>query len=170
MASRSRFGKTPHNSRHHSPEQRRSGFAARIFSRTASLAGILLAIVAAVLIWMNRPPAPADLVPVPGQNVLLITIDTLRADALGVYGGQAATPAIDRVAHAGVRFDFAHAHAVVTLPSHTSILTGRYPFQHGVRDNGGYRVPSNLPTIATLLKNRGYATAAFVGAFPLHSR
>src|SRR2546422_7528134 len=94
----------------------------------------------------------ADLHAIPGQNVLLITIDTLRADALGSYGGQAATPALDRLAAGGVRFDFAHAHAVLTLPSHTSILTGRYPFQHGVRDNSGYRLAPDARTAATLLK------------------
>src|SRR5689334_13530787 len=86
-----------------------------------------------------------------GQNVLLVTIDTLRADALGCYGGPAATPALDRLAGDGVRFDFAHAHAVVTLPSHASILTGQYPFQHGLRDNSGYRLPPHSRTIATLL-------------------
>src|SRR6478609_6274796 len=80
-----------------------------------------------------RAPS-ADLHPIAGQNILLITIDTLRADALSSYGGPAATPALDRLAAEGVRFDFAHAHAVVTLSSHTSILTATYPFQHGVRD------------------------------------
>ena len=112
----------------------------------------------------------ADLKPIPGQNVLLITIDTLRADALGSYGGPAATPALDRLARDGVRFEFAHAHAVLTLPSHASILTGRYPFRHGIRDNSGYRLPADVPTIATLLKRAGYATGAFVAAFPVHSR
>ena len=112
----------------------------------------------------------ADLRPTPGQNVLLITIDTLRADALGSYGGPAATPALDRLAGEGVRFDFAHAHAVVTLTSHASILTGTYPFQHGIRDNSGYRLPAGARTAGTLLKQAGYATAAFVGAFPVHSR
>ena len=107
---------------------------------------------------------------IPGQNVLLITIDTLRADALGCYGGPAATPALDRLAAEGVRFDFAHAHAVLTLTSHASILTGQYPFQHGLRDNSGYRLPRETRTAATLLKSAGYATAAFVGAFPVHSR
>ncbi|HVJ27637.1 MAG TPA: alkaline phosphatase family protein, partial [Vicinamibacterales bacterium] len=68
------------------------------------------------------------------QNVLLITIDTLRGDALGSYGGRAATPNLDRLASEGVRFTFAHSHAVMTLPSHSSIMTGRYPFEHGVRD------------------------------------
>ena len=74
------------------------------------------------------------------QNVLLITIDTLRADALSSYGGPAKTPNLDALAAAGTRFDFAHAHAVLTRPSHASILTGTYPFQHGVRDHSGYRL------------------------------
>ena len=87
----------------------------------------------------SRPAPQADLHPIPNQNVLLVTIDTLRADALGSSGGPAATPALDRLAAEGVRFDFAHAHAVTTLSSHASILTGTYPFQHGVRDNSGYR-------------------------------
>ena len=121
-------------------------------------------------LFLRGRSAQADLHPIPGQNVLLITIDTLRADALGVYGGRASTPALDRLAGEGVRFDFAHAHAVLTLPSHVSILTGEYPFQHGVRENSGYRVAPNAHTAATLFKKAGYHTAAFVGAFPVHSR
>ena len=117
-----------------------------------------------------RAAPQADLHPIPLQNILLVTIDTLRADALGCYGGPAATPALDRLAREGVRFDFAHAHAVVTLPSHASILTGRYPFEHGLRDNSGYRLPAGFRTAATVLKQGGYATAAFVAGFPLHSR
>jgi len=112
----------------------------------------------------------ADLHSIAGQNVLLVTIDTLRADALGAYGGPAATPALDRLAAEGVRFEFAHAHAVVTLPSHASLLTGQYPFQHGLRDNLGYRLAPGTRTVATVLKEAGYSTAAFVSAFPLHSR
>ena len=115
-------------------------------------------------------PSQVDLRAIPGQNVLLITIDTLRADALSTYGGRAATPALDRLAAEGVRFDFAHAHAVVTLTSHASILTGQYPFQHGLRDNSGYRLPADARTAPTLFKQAGYATGAFVAAFPLHSR
>jgi len=115
-------------------------------------------------------PPRVDLRAIRNQNVLLITIDTLRADALGCYGGPAATPALDGLAAEGVRFEFAHAHAVTTLPSHASILTGTYPFQHGIRDNSGYRLAPDSRTIATLLGQAGYATAAFVAAFPLHSR
>ncbi len=103
----------------------------------------------------------------PDQNVLLVTIDTLRADALGSYGGHAATPNLDALARDGVRFTFAHAHAVVTLPSHVSILTGRYPFEHQVRDNAGFRLGESAETLAEAARAKGFATGAFVGAFPL---
>ena len=104
------------------------------------------------------------------QNLLLITIDTLRGDALGCYGGPARTPNLDRLASEGVRYDFAHAHATLTRPSHASILTGTYPFEHGIRDHSGYRMKPGTPTVATLLKQHGFATGAFVGAVPLERR
>ena len=104
------------------------------------------------------------------QNLLLITIDTLRADALGSYGGAARTPNLDTLAAHGTRFDFAHAHAVLTRPSHASILTGTYPYENGVRDHSGYRLKSGVPTIATMLKAQGFDTGAFVGAVPLERR
>jgi Flp pilus assembly protein TadD len=107
----------------------------------------------------------------PGLDVLLITIDTLRADALGCYGNaEAATPWIDRLAAAGVRFEHAHAQNVVTLPSHANILSGRYPVDHGVHDNSGFRFPQGTDSLASLLRSAGYATGAFVSAFPLDSR
>src|SRR5262245_8202665 len=106
-----------------------------------------------------------------GLDVLLITIDTLRADALGAYGNRdARTPWIDRLAAGGVRFTRAHAHNVVTLPSHANILSGQYPLGHGVRDNNGFRFPADKPTLAAVLKAHGYRTGAFVSAFPLDSR
>ncbi len=123
------------------------------------------------ILWRraSRPGPGAAAAPV--VNVLLITVDTLRADAVGAYGNaRASTPWIDRLAAAGVRFDAAHAHNVVTLPSHANILSGRYPFVHGVRDNAGFRFPQTLDTLATLLKVRGYRTGAFVSAFPLETR
>jgi choline-sulfatase len=128
------------------------------------------AVIVITALSCGGPATSADLRAIRGQNILLVTIDTLRADALSAYGGPAATPALDRLAAEGVRFDFAHAHAVVTLPSHASLLSGRYPFQHGIRDNLGYRLPPDTRTAANLLKAAGYATAAFVSAFPLHSR
>jgi choline-sulfatase len=104
------------------------------------------------------------------QNVLLITIDTLRADALSSYGGPARTPNLDGLAARGTRFDFAHAHAVLTRPSHASILTGTYPYENGIRDHSGYRLKAGLPTLASMLKEKGFATGAFVGAVPLERR
>jgi arylsulfatase A-like enzyme/predicted Zn-dependent protease len=80
------------------------------------------------------------------------------------------TPWLDRLAAGGIRFDNAHAHNVVTLPSHVNIFTGRLPTDHGVRDNAGFRVPAAEKTLATELKGRGFRTAAFVSAFPLDSR
>jgi choline-sulfatase len=107
----------------------------------------------------------------PGLSVLLITIDTLRADALGAYGNtKVATPGLDRLSSGGVRFSRASAHNVVTLPSHVNIFTGQYPFHHGVRENSGFRVPAEVDTLATVLKARGYRTGAFVSAFPLDLR
>jgi len=107
----------------------------------------------------------------PGLDVILVTIDTLRADALGASGNSAAaTPWMDRLAGAGVFFERAYAHNVVTFPSHANILSGRYPLEHGVRDNAGFRFPRGVDTLATLLKARGYRTGAFVSAFPLASQ
>ncbi len=104
-------------------------------------------------------------------NLLLITVDTLRPDRLGCYGARVAkTPAIDRLAASGAVFSRAFAHTPLTLPSHTSILLGTTPLQHGVHDNGNFKVPDGLPTLATFLKERGYATGAFIGAFPLDAR
>ncbi|MEP6768799.1 MAG: sulfatase-like hydrolase/transferase, partial [Acidobacteriota bacterium] len=115
---------------------------------------------------LSRPFAGAS-----RPDVVLITIDTLRADSVGFLGNKRVqTPALDRLAREGLVFPDAHAQSVVTLPSHANILTGLYPYQHGVRDNEGFVLPENLPTLATLLHDRGYATGAFIGAFPLDSR
>jgi arylsulfatase A-like enzyme/Flp pilus assembly protein TadD len=104
-------------------------------------------------------------------DILLITIDTLRADAPGFMGNRLdPTPVLDRLAAQGRVFTDAHAHNVVTLPSHTNILTGLYPYQHGVRDNTGFRLPPGIPTLATVLRGAGYATGAFVGSFSLDSQ
>ncbi|HEX9304251.1 MAG TPA: sulfatase-like hydrolase/transferase [Thermoanaerobaculia bacterium] len=112
-------------------------------------------------------PLPA----VSNPDVVLITIDTLRYDALGFTGNaRVATPNLDRVAREGIVFSNAHAHNVMTLPSHVNILTGLYPYQHGVRNNQGFRLAPRIPTLATFLKARGYATGAFIGAFPLDAR
>jgi len=133
----------------------------------AFAAAVVVAAVAGAVARHSRSHAAQD----PGLSVLLISIDTLRADALGAYGSRTAeTPWIDRLARAGARFETAHAHNVVTLPSHANLLSGQYPLTHGVRDNSGFRFPAGTPTLATILKQRGYHTAAFVSAFPLDSR
>jgi arylsulfatase A-like enzyme/Flp pilus assembly protein TadD len=107
----------------------------------------------------------------PRPNLLLITIDTLRPDRLGCYGSPyLKTPAIDALAASGVVFERAFAHTPLTLPSHTNILLGTTPLAHGVHDNGNFKVPEDLPTLATFLKENGFATGAFIGAFPLDSR
>ncbi len=137
----------------------------------APAAGVLLI---GLAVWFLRPGAPAGPSPVrrePGLSILLITIDTLRADALGSYGALGAeTTWLDRVAAGGVRFERAYAHNTVTLPSHANILSGRYPLEHGIRDNSGFRFPSDMATLATTLAARGYRTGAFVSAFAVDSR
>ena len=129
--------------------------------------GFLLVGVAAFALLRSRGVVRREA----GLDVLLITIDTLRADALGGYGNtKVETPWIDRLAAQGVRFEQAHAQSVVTLPSHANILSGLYPLDHGIRDNAGFRFPAGKDTLATPLKARGYRTGAFVSAFPLDSR
>jgi arylsulfatase A-like enzyme len=104
------------------------------------------------------------------RNVVIITIDTLRADHVGAYGyGAARTPAMDGLAREGVRFDRAYATAPITLTSHASLMTGRYPPGHGARHNG-MRLDLKTPTLAEHFARAGFATAAFIAAFPLDRR
>ncbi len=134
-------------------------------------AAALLPLAAAILLAAARHgPAPAKPAPAAprGPDVVLVTIDTLRYDAVGFDGNRRVeTPLLDRLAAAGRVFTDAHAHDVVTLPSHVNILTGLYPYQHGVRDNSGFTLGKGVPTLATYLRRAGYATGAFVGAYPL---
>ena len=105
------------------------------------------------------------------DNVLLISIDTLRADRLGCYGSlQAKTPVIDSLAKSGVRFENVVSPAPFTLPSHISMMTGLIPPAHGVHDNGGFYLDKKISTLAEIFQSKGFSTAAFVGAFPLDSR
>jgi arylsulfatase A-like enzyme/Tfp pilus assembly protein PilF len=104
-------------------------------------------------------------------NVLVVTIDTLRADRLGCYGfGLAHTPAMDRLAAEGVRCTDVASSAPITLPAHSSIMTGLYPPAHGVRDNGNYALGPEAVTLAERLETAGYRTAAFVSAAVLTRR
>ena len=104
-------------------------------------------------------------------NVLLVTIDTLRADRVGSYGYQpAATPTLDALAARGVRFKTAIAHAPLTGPSHASILTGLTPLGHGFRNNGGFVLAPTIKTAAEDFRKAGYRTGAVVSGFPLDRR
>jgi arylsulfatase A-like enzyme len=116
-------------------------------------------------LFAARRPAAADL------NLVVVTLDTLRADLLGCYGFAATpTPHIDALARDGVVFEQATATVPLTLPSHSSIFTGLVPPHHGVRDNGGFFLEDSKTTLAELLKQAGYATGAFVSAWVLDSK
>ncbi|MCU1382955.1 MAG: hypothetical protein JWL71_1652 [Acidobacteria bacterium] len=146
--------------------------------RTAVAGAVILATIAAV-IWLRVPRAltsvngeplghlpvgvrPADL------NLLLITLDTTRADRIHAYGfDEVETPNLDRLAHEGVLFEQAISAAPLTLPAHSSIFTGKFPPAHGVRDNGGFFLDDRETTIAERLQSRGFTTGGFVGAYVL---
>ncbi|HKC13636.1 MAG TPA: sulfatase-like hydrolase/transferase [Vicinamibacteria bacterium] len=115
-----------------------------------------------------RPPKAQA----PGRdNLLLVTLDTTRADRLGCYGyAGARTRYLDRLAAEGVRFARAISPAPITLPAHASLFTGLYPIAHGVRNNGNFTLSDRYPTLTTLLKAQGYRTAAFVSSFILDRR
>jgi arylsulfatase A-like enzyme/tetratricopeptide (TPR) repeat protein len=103
----------------------------------------------------------------PRAPLILVSIDTLRADHLPAYGYEGVeTPHLDRFRKDAILFENAYSHVPLTLPSHVSVLTGLLPFEHGVRDNLGYRLDTQAhPTLARLLKQRGYATGAAVSAW-----
>ncbi len=98
-------------------------------------------------------------------NLVLVTIDTLRADRLGCYGNsKIETPNLDKLAQAGTLFENAVTHAPLTAPSHASMFTGMYPTVHKVRDTGGFVLQERHTTLAEVLQQKGWDTAAFVGA------
>lgn len=106
----------------------------------------------------------------PADRILLVTIDTLRADHLGYAGHDVETPNLDALGRAGAIFTDAVTAAPLTLPSHSTILTGLYPTHHRTRNNGTFHLPDEMETVAEMLKGAGYRTGAFVGAFVLDSR
>ncbi len=114
----------------------------------------------------SAPSAPSA-----AQNLVLITLDTVRADRLSAYGyAGAETPNLERLAREGTRFDQAFSAVPLTLPSHATILTGTLPARHGLRNNGAGRLPAGIPTLATALSNAGFQTGAFVASFVLDRR
>ncbi len=131
------------------------------------MAALAVAAGTAGVLWPrgDRLPAPSG-----PPNVLLVTLDTTRADRLGAYGYAAArTPVLDRLAQEGVLFERAVAVAPTTLPAHASLMTGRNPMAHGVRNNG-VPLDRDVPTLADAFRAAGYRTAAFVSAFVLDQR
>lgn len=134
---------------------------------------ILVPIVAIALaagaawMWVNRPDRGAA-----GDGpVIVISIDTLRADRLPIYGyAGTRTPNIDRLASDGVVFENAYSHSPLTLPAHTSLLSGTLPFEHGVRDNIGFTAKQGQRFLQHALRERGYATGGFISAYVLRQQ
>jgi arylsulfatase A-like enzyme/predicted Zn-dependent protease len=137
--------------------------------RKAIAATLMVAALAAVWYavqrgWVGGPGAGP-------RSVLLISIDTLRADRLGSYGHTAAaTPVLDALAARGLRFEQAATVVPLTLPAHSSLMTGTFPSFHGVRDNGAFYLDESMTTLAEVLQPLGYRTGGFVGAFVLDRR
>jgi arylsulfatase A-like enzyme/tetratricopeptide (TPR) repeat protein len=132
---------------------------------------VYFAVVAALLLAV--PGAhPAGQTRVPRRpNILLVTIDTLRADRVGAYGAKSpATPAMDRLAAEGCLFEESIVQVPLTRPSHATIFTGLYPFQHGIRDNFAPPLGIAHRTLAEILKGQGYATGGFVGSFIVNTQ
>ena len=140
------------------------------FKRVNLVSGVALAFTIALLGCQKAPGTPQDLV-FPGANVLLITLDTTRADRIGAYGYSAAeTPRLDELASEGVLFEQTATATAFTLPSHSSIMTGLYPPFHGVRLNGGSALADVQTTLAERLTEAGYRCGAVVGAFVVDGR
>lgn len=138
--------------------------------RRSSEGARVLALAAAIALASCSGREVPSAAPTTARNLVIITIDTLRADRVGAYGHAAArTPAMDGLARRGVRFDRAFATAPITLPSHASLFSGLYPPGHKARDNG-MRVDATVPLLAPALSLAGFATGAFVTAFPLDKR
>ena len=149
----------------------RGPFGGRSRVRLLALVVVPLLVLALAVFGLRRHPASAGS-PAPGRlNVLLVTLDTTRADHLGCYGNaRTQTPTLDRLAAEGARFEQASSPAPITLAAHCSIFTGLYPFEHGVRGNGDFYLNDRVSTLATVLHKAGYRTSAFVSAFVLDRR
>ena len=133
------------------------------FSSRKILAGCGFVAVSLWTMRCGRAPAPSE------RSVILVTLDTTRADRIGAFGGTAVpTPNLDAVAREGAIFEQAISQIPLTLPSHASILTGRYPSSHGVHHNGLYRLRESETTLATCLRAAGFETAAFVAGYVLN--
>jgi arylsulfatase A-like enzyme/Tfp pilus assembly protein PilF len=127
------------------------------------ISALVICLTLVVGAWWTWRPSPSGL-------VVVISIDTLRADRLPAYGyTRGRTPALDGVAREAVLFERAYAHAPQTLPSHASLFTGLLPFDHAVRDNLGFTLAPGAATLATVFKDAGYPTAGFVSSYVLRA-
>jgi choline-sulfatase len=138
-----------------------SGEQVRTIGRSGAKLGILFGLLSLLELLGCGPPPP--------PNVLLVSIDTLRADAVGAYGGPVATPTLDRLAREGSLFEQAIAPASQTTPSHATIFTGLEVLHHGALRNG-IPLAESAETLAEVFQRRGYATAAFASSFVLDPR
>jgi choline-sulfatase len=136
--------------------------------RGAAIAVALAAVVAGWFVLGGHLPYFRTATP---RNLLLVSLDTVRADHVGSYRyAGARTPRIDALANAGLRFEHATTVVPLTLPAHSSLMTGTFPGWHGVRDNGGFYLDDDQLTLAEVLKEQGYRTGGFIGAFVLDRR
>jgi len=140
--------------------------AVRRVTRALALLGV--ALMAACGRGGEAPAAPV--LPAAPRHLVVVTIDTLRADRLGAYGSTTVpTPNFDRLAREGLRARDATTHVPITRPAHATLFTGRYPADHGVRDNISLPLAADVPTLAQTLQAHGFSTAAFVSTFVLAS-
>jgi len=140
--------------------------------RRSAVAAFGLVLLAGAWTLLVAPiPGLHLLTPARPRNLLLVSLDTVRADRLGSYHyAQAQTPRLDALAASGLRFEHASTVAPLTLPAHSSLMTGTFPAWHGVRDNGGFYLDDDQLTLAEMLRERGFRTGGFVGAFVLDRR
>lgn len=128
-------------------------------------------VITAVGLYFILTRSPKQVIKNSTLNVLLVTLDTTRADRIGCYGYERAeTPNLDQLAAHGVRFANAYCQVPLTLPSHCSLMTGTYPIFHLVRNNGFYYLEPHYLTLAEVLKDHGFKTAAFISSFTVDSR
>src|SRR4249919_551082 len=117
----------------------------------------------AMMLFLGPSQSSSAAPPSHRLNLVLVTIDTLRADRLGCYGySKIETPNLDKLAQSGTLFENAVTHAPLTTPSHASMFTGTYPTVHKVRDTGGFVLQEQNTTLAEVLQQQGWDTAAFV--------
>lgn len=177
---------SPVNGRPASPVGPLAPVRARVFRAPSAgiRAGAALLVVGVLgagwALWRGRSPERAGEVELGrlvaggsrhALNLVVITLDTTRADHIGAYGaGLVETPAFDRLAREGVLFEQAMTTAPLTLPAHASMFTGKFPPEHGVRDNGGFYLAPEQTTLAEMLQARGFRTGGFVGAYVLDAK